>query len=113
MFAYVLLVSVCVLENESALPKCTRAANPVERRETPPKKTEVKAKMSDPTANSEILHAGKRPLSRLVSGLTGAGASARAARASSPVGPLQSRSGDASVVPVRGQKQKEPRGSGW
>lgn len=110
-------MSVCVLENESALPKCTRAANPVERRETPPKKTEVRAKMSDPTANSEILHAGKRPLSRLVSGPTGAGTSVRAARASSPVGPLQSRdstgSGDASVVPVRGQKQKEPRGSGW
>ena len=77
--------------------------------------------MSDPTANSKVVHAGKRPLSRLVSGPAGpmgAGSKPRPVRASSPVSPLQSRdstgssSGDSSVASARGLKKNEPRSAG-
>lgn len=105
-------------ENEFAVPKGIRAPNPVEKVEIPPNKSDVKPRMSDPTANSEIVHAAKRPLSRLVSGPVGAGPKSRPAKAISPVGPMQSRdstgssSGEPPVASARAPKKKEPRSSG-
>lgn len=107
------------LENEFAVPKGIRAPNPVEKVEIPPNKSDVKPRMSDPTANSEIVHAAKRPLSRLVSGPVGAGPKSRPAKAISPVGPMQSRdstgssSGEPPVASAKAPKKKEPRSSGF
>ena len=108
-----------MFSDETALPKAANAPIPVEKRETPPIKHEVKAKMSDPTPNGRVTQAAKRPLSRLVSGPAGIGPKPRPARASSPANPLQSLDsmgsscGDSSVGSVRGLNNKEPITSGW
>lgn len=103
-------------ETESVSPIGTKAPLTVEAEGTPFRKLDVRAKMSDPTAKSEIVPAAKRRLSRLVSSPTGPGIRARAS--SSPVDLLQGRdstgssSGDTSVVSGRGQMNKESHSSG-
>ena len=105
-----------ILETESVSSIGTKAPLTVEAEGTPFRKLDVRAKMSDPTAKSEIVPAAKRRLSRLVSSPTGPGIRARAS--SSPVDLLQGRdstgssSGDTSVVSARGQMNKESHSSG-
>ena len=103
-------------EDEANVPKDRRSVTPVERKETPPRKQEAplsKPKTSDPSANSEVVQGGKRPLSRLVSGQkTGPSASY-------PFSRLEGRdsvglpSEDSPLVSARALKSKESRTSGY
>ncbi|XP_078347345.1 ras-associating and dilute domain-containing protein-like isoform X2 [Oculina patagonica] len=101
-------------ENETVGPRDTRSATPVERRDSPPRKQETppsKPKISDPTANAEVVQGGKRPLARLVSGQN------YTVTASYPGNRLEGRDSvgssaeDSSVVSARALKKKESRNS--
>ena len=104
-----------LLENGTTGSRETRTPTPVERRETPPRKQGTppsKPKTSDPSANTEGVPGGKRPLARLVSGQK------PAASAGYPFSRPESRDSvgssteDSSVVSAGVLKKKESKNLG-
>lgn len=104
-----------LLENETVGPRDTRSPTPVERRETPPRKQETppsKPKISDPSANTEVVQGGKRPLARLVSGQNYTVTASYPGNRSEGRDSVGSSAEDSSVVSARALKKKESRNSG-
>lgn len=102
-------------ENEPIGSNDTRQPIPVERRETPRKQETPpsKQKFSEPSANTEVVQGGKRPLGRLVSGQKPAATTSYPFNRSEGRDSVGSSTEDSSVVSARALKKNEPRTSGW
>lgn len=103
-------------ENETIRSYDTRQPVPLERRETPPRKQDTppsKPKFSEPSAKTEVVQGGKRPLGRLVSGQKPAATTGYLFSRSEGRDSVGSCTDDSSVVSARALKKEEPRTSGW